>query len=223
MDLDTRPLTPLTPPAWWPGRTRRALDLTVALTALLLLAPLLAALALLVRVSSRGPVLFRQQRVGEGGRLFTLYKFRSMRAAASGPELTARDDPRVTRVGRVLRSTSLDELPQLVNLLRGEMTLIGPRPETPALARRYPPQCRWVFAYRPGLTGPVQLRASELAAAPPGTPDPEAYYLAVLVPRRVALDADYLAAYSIAGDLAVLLRTAGHLLTVRRPAAPHAL
>ncbi|MDH6108527.1 lipopolysaccharide/colanic/teichoic acid biosynthesis glycosyltransferase [Kitasatospora sp. MAP12-15] len=204
----------------WPGRARRFLDVVTGLSALLLLSPLLLVLAVVVRASSAGPVLFRQQRVGERGRLFTLYKFRSMRAGATGPEVTGRGDPRVTRVGRLLRATSLDELPQLLNLLRGDMTLVGPRPETPALARRYPPQCRWVFAYRPGLTGPVQLRANELAAAPQGVADPEAYYLEVLVPQRVALDSEYLATSSIAGDLAVVLRTVGHLLALRRLLPP---
>jgi lipopolysaccharide/colanic/teichoic acid biosynthesis glycosyltransferase len=181
-----------------------------------LLSPLLLALALLVRATSPGPALFRQQRVGEGGREFTLYKFRSMRCRTAGPEVTVDGDSRVTRVGRLLRSLSLDELPQLLNLVRGDMTLVGPRPETPGLARRYPPECRWVFAFRPGLTGPVQLRARELAAPPDGVGDPEAYYLTVLVPRRVALDAEFLAAPTLAGELAMVLRTVRQLLSSAR-------
>lgn len=122
----------------WPGAARRVLDVAFGLLALVVLSPALLVLAVLVRVTSRGPAVFCQQRVGAGGRLFTLYKFRSMSCDSAGPEVTTGADPRVTRVGRLLRGTSLDELPQLLNLVRGDMTLVGPRPETPGLARRYP-------------------------------------------------------------------------------------
>ncbi|WP_441249439.1 sugar transferase [Kitasatospora sp. McL0602] len=194
------------------GPARRALDLALGLPALALLLPLLAGLALLVRITSPGPALFRQLRVGAGGEEFTLYKFRSMRTGAAGPEVTTATDPRVTRIGHTLRDTSLDELPQLINLVRGDMTLVGPRPETPGLACRYPADCRWVFAHRPGLTGPVQLRATELAAPPAESAgDPETYYLDVLVPRRVALDAQFLAAPSLHRVLGLVLRTAGRV------------
>jgi lipopolysaccharide/colanic/teichoic acid biosynthesis glycosyltransferase len=195
-----------------PSPARRALDVGGGLLALVVLSPLLAAVALLVRVTSRGPALFRQQRVGEGGSVFTLYKFRSMHWGSGGPEVTAECDPRVTPLGGLIRRTKVDELPQLLNLVRGDMTLVGPRPETVALARRYPAECRWVLAYRPGLTGPVQLGSRELAAPPDGERDPEAYYLDVLVPRRVALDAEYLAAPSLLRELALVLRTVLHLL-----------
>jgi lipopolysaccharide/colanic/teichoic acid biosynthesis glycosyltransferase len=181
------------------------------------LSPLLAAVALLVRVTSRGPSLFRQQRVGEGGTVFTLYKFRSMHWGSEGPEVTARADPRVTPLGRLIRRTKVDELPQLLNLVRGDMTLVGPRPETIALARRYPAECQWVFAYRPGLTGPVQLSSRELAAPPEGERDPEGYYLNVLVPRRVALDAEFLAAPSLPRELAMVLRTIRSLVAPTGP------
>ncbi|MEY9964983.1 lipopolysaccharide/colanic/teichoic acid biosynthesis glycosyltransferase [Streptacidiphilus sp. MAP12-16] len=197
-----------------PSRTRRALDIACGLLALVVLSPLLAVLTLLVRVTSQGPALFRQQRVGEGGIAFTLYKFRSMRWRSDGPDVTTGADPRVTPLGRLIRRTSLDELPQLLNLVRGDMTLVGPRPETLGLARRYPAECRWVLSYRPGITGPVQLRSRELAAPPDGVRDPEAYYLDVLVPRRVALDAEFLAAPTLVRELGLVLRT------VRRLAVP---
>ncbi|MFE9444699.1 sugar transferase [Streptomyces sp. NPDC006602] len=172
--------------------TRRILDVVVASTLLVVLAPLLILLAVLVRITSGGPVLFRQQRMGEGGRTFALYKFRTMRNGSTGPGVTGYSDLRVTGTGRMLRQLHLDELPQLWNVLRGDMTLVGPRPEIPDLACRYPPQLQWVFRHRPGLTGPCQLRSRADAAQIEGRCDPEEYYLTVLVPQRVALDAEFL-------------------------------
>lgn len=176
-----------------PAPARRALDIAVTLPLLLLLSPLLGLLALLVRLTSGPPALFRQLRIGAGGTEFTLYKFRTMREGSAGPGVTTGADPRVTRTGRQLRRLSLDELPQLWNVVRGDMTLVGPRPEIPELARRYPPEHQWVFRYRPGLTGPCQLRSRDFADRLDGRPDPEEYYLTVLVPQRVALDSEFLA------------------------------
>jgi lipopolysaccharide/colanic/teichoic acid biosynthesis glycosyltransferase len=185
--------------------SRRLLDLAVAGAALLVLALPLAVLMLLVRLDSPGPALYRQVRLGEHGRPFTLYKLRSMRTGATGPEVTATGDPRVTRLGGFLRRTSLDELPQLWHVLRGQMTLVGPRPETPGLAAEYPPECRWVFRYRPGLTGPAQVRLRD-------TKVDGADYFGVVVPARVAQDAGYLRDPSLRATLAVLAETARYLV-----------
>jgi lipopolysaccharide/colanic/teichoic acid biosynthesis glycosyltransferase len=136
-----------------------------------------------------------------------------MRCGCAGPLLTCAKDRRVTSVGRLLRPLELDELPQFFNIVRGDMTLVGPRPETPGLACRYPPQCRWVFAHRPGLTGPVQLRSQGLAALIEDKDDPESWYLAVLVPRRVALDAQFLSAPTLARTLALITQTAWYMLS----------
>jgi lipopolysaccharide/colanic/teichoic acid biosynthesis glycosyltransferase len=193
-----------------PSHARRGLDVVVAGGALLVLAPLLAVVAVLVKLSGRGPVLYRQTRVGAGGHPFTLYKFRSMTSGAGGPEVTARHDHRVTRIGRWLRRTSLDELPQLLNVLRGDMTLVGPRPETAALAARYPVETRWVFAFRPGLTGLAQLRVR--AVDLPDEVDIEEHYLNTLVPRRIALDAEYLSDPSVRRTFAVLRETVRFVL-----------
>ncbi|MHC3467678.1 sugar transferase [Streptomyces sp. 7R007] len=193
-------------------RTRRTLDVLCALTLLALLAPLLLLLAGWVLVTSGTPVLFRQPRVAQGGGEFTLYKFRSMRDGATGPALTAGRDARVTSTGRLLRLLHLDELPQLWNVLRGDMTLAGPRPEVPSLARRYPPEHRWVFAHRPGLTGPCQLRSREFAARLDGRPDPEAYYLNVLVPERTVLDARFLRRPTAWRAVLLVVATAGRVL-----------
>ncbi|WRZ94806.1 sugar transferase [Streptomyces sp. NBC_01007] len=191
---------------------RRMLDVAFALTLLVLLLPLLVLLALLVRVTSGAPVLFRQPRVGAGGREFTLLKFRSMRQDSAGPEVTSSCDRRVTGLGRLLRRLSLDELPQLWNVLRGDMTLAGPRPEVPHLAERYPPECRWVFRYRPGLTGPCQLRSRDFAGQLDDRADPEEYYLRVLVARRTELDAEFLGHATVPRVLRLVVQTLRYVL-----------
>ena len=197
---------------------RRALDMAVSLTALMALLPILLALAVLVRCTSRGPILFRQVRVGAGGRPFIMLKFRSMSVGTpGGPQVTTLTDRRVTSVGRLLRRSSLDELPQLVNVLRGEMTLVGPRPETVDLAARYPEDCRWVLQHAPGLTGPCQIRLRDREVLPPDAVDAEEYYLSVLVPRRVAMDTTFLGRPTVTATLAVLVETFGYLVG-RRPA-----
>ncbi|WP_367319411.1 sugar transferase [Streptomyces sp. HUAS ZL42] len=194
----------------WP---RRALDVAVSLVLLVLLSPLLLFLAVLVRATSGRPTIFRQRRMGEGAQEFTLYKFRTMRQDAAGPGLTGTSDPRVTGTGRQLRRFGLDELPQLFNVLRGDMTLVGPRPEAVELAHRYPPECHWVFRHRPGLTGPCQLRSRSDAVVFDGSPDPERYYLEVMVPRRVAMDAKLLAHITPVTVILFVARTPWYLLS----------
>jgi len=130
-----------------------------------------------------------------------------MRAGPACPGLTVADDPRITRVGAFLRRTSLDELPQLWHVLRGTMTLVGPRPESLALAARYPADCVAVLQARPGLTGPAQLRIREAANVPPPGVDVESYYLTVLVPRRTRLDLDYLRRPTLAATLRYVVLT----------------
>ena len=182
-----------------------------AATALVLLSPVLLAIAVLVRLSDRGPALYRQSRVGERGTPFILFKFRSMRRGSDGPDVTGTTDQRVTALGQVLRRTSLDELPQLLNVLRGEMTLVGPRPETVHLAALYPDSCRWVFGYRPGLTGPTQLHLRDPMVLG-SRPDAERYYLQTLVPQRVRCDLTYLADPSMTATLRLLWQTVRYLL-----------
>ncbi len=194
-----------------PSRPRRVLDVAVALTALAVLWPVLLVLLAAARISTNGSAVYRQVRVGQGGLPFTMYKIRSMRPSQGGPEVTGPDDRRITRFGSLMRVTSLDELPQLVNVLRGEMTLVGPRPETVALARRYPGDTRQVFAYRPGLTGPVQVRLRD--ALPAGVTEVEEYYLNELVPVRVALDLEFEAEPTLRATLGLLAETAGHVLS----------
>jgi lipopolysaccharide/colanic/teichoic acid biosynthesis glycosyltransferase len=142
-----------------------------------------------------------------------MLKFRSMRPSAGGPEVTASGDPRVTRFGGFMRSTSIDELPQLLNILRGDMTLVGARPETVALALRYPPELWSVFRYRPGLTGPAQLFfrwSEELDRAE----DVEGYYLSRQVPERVPMDLRYLTRPTLATTFALILATVAKVVHV---------
>jgi lipopolysaccharide/colanic/teichoic acid biosynthesis glycosyltransferase len=195
-----------------PGAARRALDVLVALLGLAVLGVPLLLMMVAVRLESPGPALFRQVRVGQGGRPFTLCKLRSMRVGTGGPEVTGHADPRVTRLGRWLRSASADELPQLWNVLRGQMTLVGPRPETVALAAGYPAGCRWVFAYRPGLTGPAQVRLRDAAVLGGQSIVDTAAYLAGVVPARTAVEAGYLADPTLRATLEVLADTVRHLL-----------
>jgi lipopolysaccharide/colanic/teichoic acid biosynthesis glycosyltransferase len=184
---------------------------------LVILGPLLLLIALLVRLTSTGPVLFRQVRLTTGRREFTIYKFRTMAVTRGGPEFTVPGDSRVTRLGAVLRRTSLDELPQLFNLLRGDMTLVGPRPETPALAAQYPPELQFVLDATPGLTGPAQLRLRDHVCFPPDVREPARWYVERVVPARVALDESFLRAPSLSATARVVGQTVAYLVTGRAP------
>lgn len=201
------------------GIWRRTLDVVGSATGLALLVPVLVAIALAIKMTSPGPILFRQVRLAGGWREFSILKFRTMRVTIGGPEITASGDARITAIGHVLRRTHLDELPQLVNILRGDMTLVGPRPETPALAVRYPPECRWVLEHRPGLTGPTQVRSRDLNNIPFDVVDTEQWYLEYLVPQRVIMDATFLDHPTVAATLRVLIETAHHLVRREPPQA----
>lgn len=192
------------------SRLRRTVDLGVALVAVVLLSPLLALIALLVKADSPGPVLYGQQRVGKDGRLFRILKFRSMVAGADrlGAAVAGRNDPRITRIGAVLRASKLDELPQFVNVLAGHMTLIGPRAEVPRYVRHYTDEERRVLTVRPGLTGPGQLLfCREQAAELDDVPDPEVEYVEHQLHVKLALDLDYLHRRVLMRDLAILGQT----------------
>lgn len=206
------------------GPARRLVDVAVASVLLVVALPVIAVAAALVLVLDGRPVFFAQERVGQDGLPFRLYKLRSMSTARSGPDVTAAHDPRVTRIGALLRRTSVDELPQLWHVLRGDMTLVGPRPETVALAARYPAACRFVLRVRPGLTGPAQLAYRERAAVPPpGWPDAESWYLSVLVPLRAAADLEFLRRPTVWRVGVYLVRTAAFvagILDTERPVEP---
>ena len=188
---------------------KRAFDLLGAGLALLLLAPLMVVVALWIKLDSPGPVFFRQQRVGRHGVPFLIHKFRTMRADAEGLPLTVGDDPRITRAGRFLRRTRLDELPQFIDVLQGTMSLVGPRPEVPCYVALYPPALRdRVLAVRPGLTDPASLAFIDEAALLAAAADPEREYVERILPAKLQRAAEYAETASLATDLAVLARTA---------------
>jgi len=166
----------------------RHMEVALAGLGLLVLAPALLLIALLLKLNSPGPVLFRQRRVGQHGRMFELLKFRSMahRPADRGPLVTASGDARITPLGRILRQTKLDELPQLWNVVRGEMALVGPRPEVPRYVEHYPELFALVLRQRPGITDvcTLQLRREETVLA--AADDPEGFYVEKLLPRKLA-------------------------------------
>jgi len=197
---------------------RRLLDVTVAGTLLLVLAPLLGVLALLVRATSTGPALFRQIRIGRNGRPFVLLKLRTMRADAPGPVITAGGDPRITPFGAWLRRAKLDELPQLWNVLRGDMSLVGPRPEVPDYVALYTAAQRAALLVRPGLTDPASLAWADEAATLATFAEPHRAYADVVLPRKLALSLAYLERRTVWSDLAVVMRTVGHLAHAALPA-----
>lgn len=182
---------------------KRALDVTLAGLMLVMLAPVLGAVAAAVLLNGGTPVLYRQTRVGQHGRPFDILKFRTMTRGV-GPPITVGADPRITWTGRWLRSWKLDELPQLVNVLRGEMSLVGWRPELPEYVSRYPSLFAPLLSYRPGVVDPAALcfrRESELLAR---HPDPERYYVEVVLPTKVEISLEYARHASLRSDLRVL-------------------
>lgn len=195
---------------------KRALDVVAAASGLLLASPVMAAVAVAVRVDSPGPVLFTQRRVGRHGREFDIHKFRTMTVAAPGEDhqgVTATGDARITRVGAVLRRTKLDELPQLADVLVGHMSLVGPRPEVPRYVAQWDPALRPVIlSVRPGITDPASLAGLDEGAELARASDPERYYVEVLLPRKQALYVEYVENASCRGDVRLLLATLRALL-----------
>jgi lipopolysaccharide/colanic/teichoic acid biosynthesis glycosyltransferase len=191
---------------------KRVFDIVVALLGLIALAPLFVVIAILIKLDSSGPVFFKGKRVGQHGKMFHILKFRSMvvDAPKKGPAITCKDDPRVTKMGRFLRKSKLDELPGLVNVLKGEMSLVGPRPEAPSWVERYTPRQRAVLATRPGITGPTQIKYRNEEELLNGT-NLEAEYLEIM-DDKLNIDLDYVENRSFCLDLRILAGTALALL-----------
>ena len=204
-------------PGFYAEHGKRLLDLAVATAVLIVAAPVMAAIALAIKLDSRGPIIFAQDRVGKDGALFHVFKFRTMQLAndesihaeyvrrlitqnaapAPGASLKLQHDPRVTRVGRLLRRSSLDELPQFVNVLLGEMSVVGPRPDVPYAVAAYPPAWHARFAVLPGITGLWQVEARNR----------------VSYEQMIQLDLDYCRRQSLALDLRLMVRTPLVMLT----------
>ena len=187
--------------------SKRTCDVIVAGVAVALVWPVLLLIAALIKLDSRGPVFFRQTRIGKDGRPFEIIKFRTMvdKAYALGPKLTQKHDPRITRIGQLLRWIKVDELPQLFNVLRGDMSLVGPRPEDPHFVRLYTLEERAVLSVRPGIVGPSQiLGRDELERYPEGVLDTERFYVEHILPEKLATDLAYVRSCGLQGDLRLL-------------------
>jgi len=198
---------------------KRAFDLSVAVVLLTLLAPILVILALLVLVTSGPPILFRQERIGLGGRRFTLLKFRTMRPGSDRSMLlTARGDGRVTAVGRFLRVAKLDELPQLINVIRGEMSIVGPRPEVPRYVAGYDARQIEVLEVRPGLTDPasVLFRDEERLLGAVETERRETLYVETILPKKLELNIGYIERAGLCYDLGLIFGTLKAILFTSR-------
>jgi len=187
----------------------RAVEAVVSMVALVVSIPILALSAAAIALTTRGPVIFRQQRVGRGGKTFLLYKLRTMRLESSGPQVTAGDDARVTWVGRLLRRTKVDEFPELWNVLKGDMSLVGPRPEVSRYVDLENPMWRLVLETRPGITDPMTLRLrNEEALLTKVKDDRELFYIRTLQPFKLKGYAEYLQERSWWSDVNVLWRSA---------------
>lgn len=194
-------------------RRKRLFDMVCAALGLLILSPVLLVCALLVGLTSPGGVLFRQERIGKDGVPFTIYKFRSMRKDNAGLKISTSRDTRITSVGRVLRKTKLDELPQLWNVLKGDMSFVGPRPEVREYTDLYTPEQRQVLMVRPGITGLASIRyrnENELLTA---SSDPNRTYIDEVMPAKLALDLKYIPCACVSYDIKLILET---LVTVVR-------
>lgn len=188
---------------------KRTFDVCFSLCGLLLLAPLLLGIALWIKLDSPGPALFRQQRVGRGGAPFFIFKFRTMVVDAEkvGMPLTVGHDPRITRIGRFLRRSKLDELPQLLNVLRGEMSLVGPRPEVPRYVQAYTEEQRQVLSVRPGITDLASIKYRDENDLLAEAEDPEQTYLQRIVPDKLRLNLEYIRTASLRKDIEIILAT----------------
>jgi lipopolysaccharide/colanic/teichoic acid biosynthesis glycosyltransferase len=188
---------------------KRLFDIVVAGLGLVLASPVLLVAAIAVKLSSPGPVLFLQQRMGRNFEPFWIYKFRTMivDAPQRGAQITAGADPRITRVGAFLRKTKLDELPQLWNVLRGDMSFVGPRPEVPRYVEMFADDYREVLSVRPGLTDPASLKFRHESEILGQAADPEAEYVQRILPEKIALAKQYIARSSLAYDVRLLCET----------------
>ena len=188
---------------------KRCIDLAGAGIGSVLLSPVLLAIAAVIRLREGAPVLFRQERVGRDGELFDILKFRTMRVGRPGdPEVTVAGDSRITGIGAVLRRTKLDELPQLFNVLRGEMSLVGPRPEVSGYVAGWPEDARCVvLSVRPGMTDPASLEHFDEEEVLASYADPLLAYRTVVTPRKLAMYQRYVETQSLLGDLRIILAT----------------
>jgi len=188
---------------------KRAFDFCLACFGLLIIWPVLLVVALLIVLDDRGPVFFRQLRVGRFGKPFRMWKFRTMVVDAEkiGAQITVGRDPRITRIGEKLRKTKVDELPQLFNVVTGEMSFVGPRPEVPRYVELYTEEQRTVLDLMPGITDPASLRYRDENDVLAQAADPERLYREDIMPEKIRLNLDYAADAGLGRDIGVILQT----------------
>ena len=196
-------------------RESRLLDAALALAGIVVFGPLFAAAAALILAEDGPPVLFRQWRIGRRGIPFRILKFRTMRSGTDGPSITARGDPRITRTGAWLRAFKLDELPQLLNVLSGSMSLIGPRPEVPEYVRPEDEHWRRVLEFRPGITDLASLAYRDEESILAGCSDRDTYYRCILLPEKLRLNIEYQESRCFTTDLKLLWMTARYSVLPR--------
>lgn len=210
--ISVQDVSDLTHP-WWALAVKRYVDILFSLAALLLFSPLMALIAVLVKHSSTGPVFYRGIRAGLDGLPFRIYKFRTMvnDAETLGGPTTGTGDPRVVRLGGVLRRFKLDELPQFINVLKGDMSLVGPRPEVMEYASQYKGNEKMILRMRPGITDYASLRFANLDDLV-GSEDPDAFFRKYILPEKNALRLKYVKEWSISEDFNILLSTVWSVL-----------
>ncbi len=193
---------------------KRTLDILLALLAIILASPAMILTAILVRIDSPGPIIFRQRRIGRNGKEFTIYKFRTMVEGADslGPSITAQKDPRITQIGQILRNLKIDELPQFFNVLKGDMSFVGPRPEVPEMAARYSLEQKKALAVRPGILGPSQISRLDESSKMPASEAIEQFYAEKILPEKLKTDLEYIEDPDPWKDLKILFRGSKALL-----------
>ena len=188
-------------------RLKRSFDIVASLTGLLFLSPFLLLVSLIIRLQGQGPVIFRQVRTGRYGSPFVIYKFRTMKMNCGGHTVTIKGDGRITAVGRVLRKYKIDELPELWNVLKGDMSFVGPRPDMPELAGTLTGDDRLILELRPGITGPATLKYANEEDLLASKADPKKFNDEVLWPDKVRINLDYYRNMSFMADLKIIART----------------
>lgn len=202
-----QPYRIVTPPSAATMACKRAFDILCSFLGLAVLSPVLLVVSVLVAVTSPGGVFFRQERIGKDGRPFRIFKFRSMRKDNAGLKITTGNDSRITPVGRFLRKSKIDELPQLINVLVGDMSFVGPRPEVADYVNLYTPYQRQVLLVRPGITGLASIRFRNENDLLTASDDPNRTYVEQIMPRKIDLDLEYIPHASVFYDIKLIFRT----------------
>ena len=202
-----QPYRIVTPPSAATMACKRAFDILCSFLGLTVLSPVLLVVSVLVAVTSPGGVFFRQERIGKDGRPFRIFKFRSMRKDNAGLKITTGNDSRITPVGRCLRKSKIDELPQLINVLVGDMSFVGPRPEVADYVNLYTPYQRQVLLVRPGITGLASIRFRNENDLLTASDDPNRTYVEQIMPRKIDLDLEYIPHASVFYDIKLIFQT----------------